>query len=204
MLGVAVALSRKPLILALALIGMLAASSAAQAVTYDKFYTGGTGYAGPYNGVGTLYDATKGLATICPTSTPSCGGADIIADPLTFSNVVATAPGSVNDVSLRVWDDLAPNFGGLGVGTGSPSSSDQIAGTDILILTFASQVQLTGVATLFDSGHTGQRAYRLGADSEYRRSGGGPGADEQSFAEFFRRGIQPSDPFDKRNNPFAL
>ena len=57
---------------------------------------------------------------------------------------------------MKVWDDLSPNFGGLGVGTGSTGADtvDQINGTNVLTLTFNSSVTLTGVATLFDGAHT--------------------------------------------------
>jgi hypothetical protein len=132
----------------IAMLGWLVAFAApADAVTFAKFYSGGAGYAGPFNGAGTVYDATKGLATHCPTG--GCPGGDVVGDPLVFPGLGITGtatPGSV-------WDDLAPVFGGLGVGTGTPSDTDQIAGTDILTLAFGSPVKLTGVGTLFHSQH---------------------------------------------------
>jgi hypothetical protein len=128
---------------------------------FEKFYSGtGTPY---YSGVssgtsgsGTVYDATKNMATNCPTSPVGCTN-DNIADPITFNTSVSgltistSAPGSSN----MVWDDLAPNFGGLGVGViGSSSNTDQIAGSDVLRIQFSKSVTLTGVATLFDPQHT--------------------------------------------------
>lgn len=104
------------------------------------------------------------MATTCPTTPPGCnGGADVIADPLVFGTKGITATGGpdTQSVNNKPWLDLTPNYGGLGVGTGSPNSSDQIGfftdtpnPTDVLTLTFAATVKLTGVATLFDPGHT--------------------------------------------------
>ena len=116
-----------------------------------KFYTGTTGYTGPFSGAGTVYQATKLAATNCPTPAGTCPGADVVSDPQTYINgaitITATAtPGSP-------WDDLKPSFGGLGVGTGTPSDSDQIAGTDVLHLHFSQAVTLTGVGTLFVDPH---------------------------------------------------
>jgi len=51
----------------------------------------------------------------------------------------------------NVWGDFQPAFGGLGLDTGN--GDDQIEGTGILRLHFASAVTLTGVATLFDPAH---------------------------------------------------
>jgi hypothetical protein len=130
-------------------------ASPAAAATYVKFYSGGSGYSGVYNGAGTVYNDTKGNAINCPTGSPGCGGSDILSSTngtLVFAGFGNTITASVN-TGNKVWDDLTPNFGGLGVGTGSPSDSDQIAGTDILTLSFATQVTLKGVATLFASGH---------------------------------------------------
>lgn len=131
---------------------MLALATPAGAVTYAKFYNGSTSYSGPFSGTGTVYDATKSLTTDCPGGAGSCPG-DVIGDPLTFSvgpGITATSPTS------SVWDDLTPDYGGLGVGPGSPSDADQIASAagDVLTLTFDSEVRLTGVGTLFASGHT--------------------------------------------------
>ena len=130
-----------------------ALGSPAGATTYAKFYLGTTGYSGPFNGVGTVYDATKLLSTNCPTSPVGCGPSDNVATPLVYGGlgITGTVGGAAGN---KVWGDFSPNFGGLGVGTGSPSDSDQIAGADILILTFSSKVHLTGIGTLFSSGHT--------------------------------------------------
>lgn len=129
---------------------LLAAQPASAATQYTKFYTGHGGYTQAYSGAGTIYDATKLLNIDCPNAGPC--SADNIQTSLVFivpgPDITATAPSS------KVWGDFAPPFGGLGVGTGSPSTSDQIAGTDVLTLTFTSQIRLTGVATLFDTGHT--------------------------------------------------
>ena len=132
--------------------------SSANAATV-KLYDGGTGYTGSFSGAGTVYNATKGLSTNCATS-GSCTS-DNIQTSLTFDlagGLVLTATASDANVrGEKVWDDLSPNFGGLGVGTGPTSGGDQddnINGTNILTLTFSSPITLTGVATLFDSGHS--------------------------------------------------
>jgi hypothetical protein len=139
---------------------LLALGSPAGAVTYAKFYTGGDGYTGPYNSSGTVYEATKGLSTNCP-SVGSCPSSDVLADPMLFTSlgITATAPGSVTVngtiYQKRVWDDLAPPFGGLGAGrTQEGSGADQIEGSDELVLAFSSSVKLTGVGTLFAGAHT--------------------------------------------------
>jgi len=126
-------------------------ASPAQALT-AKFYNGNGTYAGPFNGVGTVYEATKNLTTNCPGGGGSCG-TDVIATPLNFTTAVpvtATATAGIGGASASVWDDLAPNFGGLGV---SPSL-DQVDGTEVLHLHFAQAVTLTGIGTLFSPGHT--------------------------------------------------
>lgn len=135
---------------------------AAAAPAYYKFYDGGAGYSGPYSGAGTVYDLTKGLSINCPTSAPGCGASDVFGNPLTFAGgagtltAMATA-GLAGSTGQRVWDDIAPDFGGLGVdslGVGD-GSEDQISGAEVLKLSFANQVTLTGVATLFVSAHAG-------------------------------------------------
>ena len=100
------------LILATGII--LAGLAAAQADT-AKFYSGGDGYSGPFSGAGTVYDATKGLPTNCPGGGSGCaGGPDIISTPQSFTtSVPITASATVGGA---VWNDLQPNFGGLGVG----------------------------------------------------------------------------------------
>ncbi len=127
---------------------LLALASPAGAVT-AKFYNGGTTYTGPFKGVGTVYDATKSLSTDCPGGAVSCPS-DVVGDPLSFSS----GPGiTATSSTSSVWDDLTPDYGGLGVGTGTPSDADQIAGSDLLTLTFGSKVVITGIATLFASAH---------------------------------------------------
>jgi len=137
----------------LLMIGWLVAfAPPAGATTYAKFYTGTTGYAGPFSGSGTVYDATKSLTTICPT-VGTCSG-DNVQTAIVFGTTSITGTAFLSSSPSKVWDDLSPHFGGVGVGSGSPSDTDQIAGSDILVLTFQSQVHLTGIATLFDSAHT--------------------------------------------------
>ena len=136
--------------------------SSASATTYVKFYTDagnthGYGNAGDvFSGPGTLYAAmTSGSGTYVPVSCPDTGSCsqDNIQTTLSFSGLGLTV--SANS-GMKAWDDLAPNFGGIGVGTGSSGADteDQINGTNVLILTFASQIHLTGVATLADGAHT--------------------------------------------------
>jgi hypothetical protein len=81
---------------------------------------------------------------------------DVIATSILFSSTVPiTATATYNGTANKVWDDLTPKYAGLGVGTTSQGSeADQIAGTDILHIHFATPVILTGVGTLFDSAHT--------------------------------------------------
>jgi hypothetical protein len=132
----------------LAFASLVAFAAPADAVTFAKFYSGGVGYTGPFSGPGTVYDATKGLVTDCPTG--GCPGGDVVGDPLAFPGLGITGTASPGSV----WDDLSPNFGGLGVGTGDPSDTDQIAGSDVLTLAFSSTVNLSGIGTLFATAHT--------------------------------------------------
>src|SRR5262249_38612271 len=121
----------------------------AQAGTlYAKFYTGGSGYIGPFSGVGTVYDATKSLSTNCPV-VGTCSD-DNIATTLTFTTIKASSPPS----GAKVWGDFSPNFGGLGVQGSSGDGDDQIDVGDVLKIHFDSKVVLKGVGTLFDAGHT--------------------------------------------------
>jgi hypothetical protein len=127
---------------------LLALASPAGAVT-AKFYNGGTTYSGPFSGAGTVYAATSSSTTDCPGGAVSCP-TDIVSASQSF----VSGPGiTATSSTSSVWDDLAPDYGGLGVGTGSPSDTDQIADSDLLKLTFGSKVVLTGIATLFTSGH---------------------------------------------------
>lgn len=132
---------------------VMAGPAGADTINYVKFYTGTTGYTGPYSAAGTVYDATKSLTTTCPTTPSGCGSGDRISDPMVFSTIGMTA--TADPGASLVWNDLSPSFGGLGVGTGTPSHSDQIGETDVLALTFASTVRLTGVGTLFATAHEG-------------------------------------------------
>ena len=135
----------------------LLAATPAQADSI-KFFSGSNGYSGPFNGVGTsVYDSIKGLSTACPGGGTGCSGnPDVISTPQTYDGGI-TASANIGGV----WNDLSPNFAGLGVGplNGNPSDADQIEGTEILTIKFSSNVNLTGVATLFagatdGSGHT--------------------------------------------------
>jgi hypothetical protein len=149
-------LSRLMLLATLAILAVVPAKA-----DTVKFYSGGAGYTGPFNGAGTVYDATKGLATDCPSGSPGCtgGGApDILSTPQVFQGgiVTATADGRNN-----VWNDLSPPFAGLGVGLLSQGSdADQIIGSDILHIHFNSAVQLLGVGILFDPAHEPFGAFR--------------------------------------------
>jgi hypothetical protein len=136
-------------------VGALAAFGSPAGADSVKFYTGGTGYGGPFNGAGTVYQATQGTATNCPTPANGCSGTDVVGvgdqtyNAAGSSTVTITA--SANNGGP--WGDFQPSFGGMGVGTGNPSDTDQIAGTDVLHLHFAVAVTLTGVGTLFDNAH---------------------------------------------------
>jgi hypothetical protein len=129
------------------------ASDAEATTLYAKFYTGTTGYTGDFSGPGTVYNATESLSTNCP-STGSCT-ADNLQTTQTYTGLTIGITANANG-TLNVWDDLAPNFGGLGVGSGTTGTDtdDNINGTNVLTLTFASKVNLTGVGTLFDPSHS--------------------------------------------------
>ena len=142
--------------------GCLAALGAAPAgaATFVKFYNGGSGYTGIYNtsSPDTVYNDTKGLAINCPNGNSGCGASDILSatnGSLVYTGFGNTITATVN-TGNKVWDDLQPNFGGLGVGTGATGSDtdDNINGSNVLTLSFATQVTLKGVATLFDAGHS--------------------------------------------------
>jgi hypothetical protein len=147
--GIVSNLSRLMLLATLAMLAVVPAKA-----DTVKFYSGGAGYTGPFNGAGTVYDATKGIATDCPSGSPGCtgGGApDILSTPQVFQGGIVTA--SANG-SNNVWNDLSPPFAGLGVGLLSQGdAADQISGSDILHIHFNSAVQLLGVGTLFASDH---------------------------------------------------
>lgn len=144
-------------------LAVLASGASADAV---KFYSGTTGYGPPFNGLGTVYATTalQSTATCTTSGGGTCSalqGGDMIQPSIQFAttaqntvSITATAAGGVGNAPYSVWHDLTPNFGGLGVGTlAEGSDADQIAGSDILHLHFATSVTLTGVGTLFDAGH---------------------------------------------------
>jgi hypothetical protein len=145
---------------------LMAFGSSADATTYVKFYTDagnthGYGNAGDaFSGAGTLYYnmTTPGSATVTPTTCPTAGSctADNFTSPQIFNLAGGLQLTVTANTGMKVWNDLAPNFGGIGVGTGSSGAdtNDQINGTNVLTLTFSSSVHLTGVATLFDAAHT--------------------------------------------------
>ena len=125
-----------------------------------KFYTGGSGYVGPAfsDQAGSVYAQTQSNPTNCPT-VGSCS-TDNIAASLTFNvtgNVI-TATATYSGVANQVWGDFSPNFGGLGVGLGDGTTpyhngDDQVNGYEVLHIHFQNSVSLTGIATLFASGH---------------------------------------------------
>ena len=121
-----------------------------------KFYNGtdAAAYTGPAftSAAGTVFQETVGTQTNCPTPANGCSGSDVsgvgnqIYNPFGSSSVQITA--SANNGGP--YGDFQPAFGGMGVLAGT----DQIDGTDVLHLHFASAIVLTGVATLFDNNHT--------------------------------------------------
>ena len=134
-------------------VGSLAAlGSPAAADSLAVFYTGGTGYSAsnPFSGAGTVYAATSGSPINCPTQA-GCPGADVVQPTLNFTSTSVAITATSAGGAPNVWGDFTPAFGGLGLDTGN--GDDQIEGTGILRLHFASAVTLTGVATLFDPAH---------------------------------------------------
>jgi len=115
-----------------------------------KFFSGTTGYTGPFSGAGTVYQTIQNNPTACPGGGSACaGGPDIISTPQNFSGGITAS------AVTGVHNDLQPNFGGLGVGPDSsiPGITDQIDVGELLTIHFSSPVTLTGVATLFDPAH---------------------------------------------------
>ena len=133
-------------------VGSLAVlESPAAADSVAVFYNGDGGYTGPFSGAGTVYAATSGSPINCPTQA-GCPGADVVTSPLNFTSTSVPITATPAGTATAVWGDFQPNFGGLGLDTGN--GDDQIEGTGILRLHFASTVTLTGIATLFDPGHS--------------------------------------------------
>jgi hypothetical protein len=155
---------------AAALMTLLAAPEAHAATFAYKFYGGTDGYSGVFNGAGTVYDQTKSLAI----ETPQAGSsADLKSDADTVAATIVVGGGSRPTITATspdgnlAWIDAAPSFGGLGVGNPASIQSpqnfgdDQINGTEILRLQFGSVVTLTGIATLFSTGHCCFGAFNL-------------------------------------------
>jgi hypothetical protein len=141
-------LSNLSRLLLLATLAMLAAVPAkADSI---KFFSGTTGYTGPFSGAGTVYQTIQNNPTACPGGGSGCaGGSDIVSTPQTFSGGITAS------AVTAVYNDLSPNFAGLGVQTPSNlADTDQIDVGELLTIHFNSLVTLTGVATLFDANHT--------------------------------------------------
>jgi len=141
-------LSNMSRLMVLATLAMLAAAPAnADSI---KFFSGTTGYTGPFSGAGTVYQTIQNNPTACPGGGSGCaGGADIVSTPQNFSGGITAS------AVTAVYNDLSPNFAGLGVQTvGNPADTDQIDVGETLSIHFNSVVTLLGVATLFDANHT--------------------------------------------------
>jgi hypothetical protein len=141
-------------LIVLATLAMLATAPAkADSI---KFFSGTTGYGGPFNGAGTVYQTIQSNPTACVGGGPgNCSGnPDVLSTPQTYTSV--GGQGLTASAVTGVHNDLQPNFGGLGVGPDSsnPGITDQIDVGELLTITFASPVTLTGVATLFDNPHS--------------------------------------------------
>ena len=115
-----------------------------------KFFSGTTGYTGPFSGavLSTRRSKTPRLPVLAAAPVvPEVP--DIISTPQTFSGGITAS------AVTAVYNDLSPNFAGLGVQTvGNPGDTDQIDVGELLTIHFNSAVKLTGVATLFDANHT--------------------------------------------------
>jgi hypothetical protein len=114
------------------------------------FYSGGAGYSGPFNGLNSVYSQTTGTTIAsCISATCNTVNGDVIQSTILFNTIPnITATGGVN-----VWFDQTPHFGGLGLQTATGSAGtgdDQIEGNGVLHLHFATPVNITGIATLFD------------------------------------------------------
>ena len=138
-------------ILAVALLA--ATGSAAQADSYVKFYGDNHNYSGAFSS-GAVYNTLLGTGTAtCGAGSTNC---TVTSGDIISGTVVFTGTGITASSAGSVWWDLAPPYGGLGVGTGSGSANsqddqlNQENTAEILHLHFNTQVTLTGVATLFD------------------------------------------------------
>jgi len=141
---------------------LVALGSPAGADQVAVFYSGGAGYNGSFSGPGTVYNATSGdpisnCTTVACTAAAANVGGDIITNSIVF-NTTSNNPVQItaSTSSPAVWFDRSPAFGGLGLQTASGAAGtgdDQIEASGILRLHFASQVTLTGVATLFADAH---------------------------------------------------
>ena len=126
-----------------------------------KFFSGTTGSTSPdfTTDPGTAYQSI--LAT--NPNTACAGGAAGNCNLAVDTNQAATinflggihATGT-GPAGTGAWYDTQPEFGGMGVGptNRTPDSADQITVGETLLIHFNSAVQLTGIATLFDDGHT--------------------------------------------------
>jgi hypothetical protein len=131
----------------------------ARAATFAyKLYDGGSGYTGPFAGPGTVYDLTKSLAmdTAATGSTvnlkPEKG--DYVAERIVYGGSNGRPAMTATAGTMHVWQDIAPTFGGLGVGHAFVASGhDEVDGADVLRLSFDGPLQLRGVATLFVDNH---------------------------------------------------
>jgi hypothetical protein len=150
---------RRASLYGLCVAGVMAATSVAANATTYKFYNGDSDasspatYNGAYSGSGTVYDTTKALSVDCPNSAATCSS-DIINSPLSFKTATPSSTITATGGANQVWDDLSPNFGGLGVSLGA---DDQIDGLEVLTLTLPGSLKekLLGIGTLFDSPHNG-------------------------------------------------
>jgi hypothetical protein len=133
-------------------VGALASfGSPAGADSVAVFFTGDGGYTGPFSGAGTVYAAISSSPVNCPTQA-GCPGADVVAPTLNFTSTSVAITATTGGGAPNVFGDYQPTFGGMGLDTGN--GDDQIENAGILRLHFATAVTLTGVATLFDPGHS--------------------------------------------------
>ena len=95
-------------------VGSLAAlGSPAVADSIAVFYSGGTGYTGPFSGAGTVYSATTGTAISTCTGTCPVVAGDIIGTPITFTNGI-----TASTASPAVWFELDAGIWRIGPSDG--------------------------------------------------------------------------------------